>query len=153
MYSCYNHHHKLILEHFHPKLQSTPLAAELVPCGASRHTNLLWPPLPGIAIKLSFSPSPKILSSRFYLAMGWILATLSPRHLSPLVAISFSKSVTLFLFCNKFICILFFFFFKIRQIFLTCQSQSRFFFFSSFCFLGLNLWHMEVPRLGVKSEL
>ena len=24
---------------------------------------------------------------------------------------------------------------------------------SFFAFLGLNLWHMEVPRLGVKSEL
>ena len=22
-----------------------------------------------------------------------------------------------------------------------------------FCFLGLHLWHMEVPRLGVKLEL
>ena len=22
-----------------------------------------------------------------------------------------------------------------------------------FCFLGLNMWHMDVPRLGVKSEL
>ena len=22
-----------------------------------------------------------------------------------------------------------------------------------FCFLGLHLWHMDVPRLGVKSEL
>jgi len=27
------------------------------------------------------------------------------------------------------------------------------FFFLLFCFLGLYLWHMEVPRLGVKSEL
>ena len=22
-----------------------------------------------------------------------------------------------------------------------------------FCFLGLHLWHMEVPRLGIKLEL
>ena len=22
-----------------------------------------------------------------------------------------------------------------------------------FCFLGLHLWHLEVPRLGVESEL
>ena len=29
--------------------------------------------------------------------------------------------------------------------------SSLFFFF--FCFLGLNLWHMKVPRLGVESEL
>ena len=40
-----------------------------------------------------------------------------------------------------------------------CERQklkpvdSFFFFFSSFCFLGLHLWHMEVPTLGVKLEL
>ena len=28
-----------------------------------------------------------------------------------------------------------------------------FFFFCFFCFSGLHSWHMEVPRLGVKSEL
>ena len=28
-----------------------------------------------------------------------------------------------------------------------------FFFFFCFCFLGPCLWHMEVPRLGVKREL
>ena len=28
-----------------------------------------------------------------------------------------------------------------------------FFFFSCFCFLGLHPWHMEIPRLGVESEL
>ena len=38
------------------------------------------------------------------------------------------------------------------------QSQSLFFFFffsffSFFIFLGWHLQHMEVPRLGVKSEL
>ena len=27
------------------------------------------------------------------------------------------------------------------------------FFFFFFCFLWLHLWHMEVPRLGVKSKL
>ena len=27
------------------------------------------------------------------------------------------------------------------------------FLFSFFCFLGLHLWHMEVPGLGVESEL
>ena len=31
------------------------------------------------------------------------------------------------------------------------QLCGIFFFF--FCFLGLHLWHVEVPRLGVKSEL
>ena len=30
---------------------------------------------------------------------------------------------------------------------------SFFFFFFYFFFLGLHLWHMEVPRLGVASEL
>ena len=28
-----------------------------------------------------------------------------------------------------------------------------FFIFLFFCFLGLALWHMEVPRQGVESEL
>ena len=28
-----------------------------------------------------------------------------------------------------------------------------FFFFGLFVFLGPHLWHMEVPRLGVESEL
>ena len=28
-----------------------------------------------------------------------------------------------------------------------------FFFFFFFCFLGPHLWHVEVPRLGVESEL
>ena len=28
-----------------------------------------------------------------------------------------------------------------------------FIFILYFCFLGLYLWHMEVPRLGVESEL
>ena len=33
--------------------------------------------------------------------------------------------------------------------------KLTFLFFLSFfiCFLGLHLWHMEVPRLGVESEL
>ena len=29
--------------------------------------------------------------------------------------------------------------------------NPQFFFF--FCFLGLHLWHMEVPRLGIKLDL
>ena len=33
------------------------------------------------------------------------------------------------------------------------SSFFFFFFFFSFVFLGLHLWHMEVPRLGVKLEL
>ena len=28
-----------------------------------------------------------------------------------------------------------------------------FFWFFFFCFLGLHLWHVEIPRLGVESEL
>ena len=34
----------------------------------------------------------------------------------------------------------------------TLQSDSFFFFFF-FCFLGLHLWHMEIPRLGLESVL
>ena len=38
---------------------------------------------------------------------------------------------------------------------LGCFLTSEFCFFSSFhfSFLGLHLWHIEVPRLGVESEL
>ena len=32
-------------------------------------------------------------------------------------------------------------------------GESSDFRFSFVCFLGLHLWHMEVPRLGVRSEL
>ena len=36
----------------------------------------------------------------------------------------------------------------------TPKPSSAFFFFLTFLFfLGLHLWHVEVPRLGVKSEL
>ena len=33
------------------------------------------------------------------------------------------------------------------------KDQPPFLFCFVFCFLGLHLWHMEVPRLGVQSEL
>ena len=33
------------------------------------------------------------------------------------------------------------------------QKNYYFFIFSLFVFLGLHPWHMQVPRLGVKSEL
>ena len=33
------------------------------------------------------------------------------------------------------------------------KYMLTFFFFLSFIFLGLYLWHMEVPRLGVELEL
>ena len=33
------------------------------------------------------------------------------------------------------------------------RSRTLSFFFLSFVFLGLHLWHVEVPRLRVKSEL
>ena len=38
---------------------------------------------------------------------------------------------------------------------MKCGIQEIFFCFSSllFCFLWPHLWHMEFPRLGVKSEL
>ena len=42
------------------------------------------------------------------------------------------------------------------SIFLVQNENLRvifFFFFFNFCFLGLRLQHMEVPSLGVKSEL
>ena len=35
----------------------------------------------------------------------------------------------------------------------TVEILIGFFFFFFFCSLGSYLWHMEVPRLGVKSEL
>ena len=38
------------------------------------------------------------------------------------------------------------------HIFIFC-SQVNLFFFFFFVFLGPHLWHMEVPRLGVESEL
>ena len=37
-----------------------------------------------------------------------------------------------------------------------CSNDATFFvtaFFFPFCFLGLHLWHTEIPRLGVESEL
>ena len=33
------------------------------------------------------------------------------------------------------------------------QKNINFFFSFIFCLLGLHLWHMEVPRLGVELEL
>ena len=36
---------------------------------------------------------------------------------------------------------------------LVLNYYQFFFFLLVFCFLGLNLWHVEVPRLGVKLEL
>ena len=32
------------------------------------------------------------------------------------------------------------------------SSQCTLFYFIIFCFLGLHLWHMEHPKLGVKLE-
>ena len=37
--------------------------------------------------------------------------------------------------------------------FFSLSFFSFFFFFFFFCFLGLHLQHMDVPRLGVKSDL
>ena len=37
--------------------------------------------------------------------------------------------------------------------YLEVVSLSRIFFFFFLVLLGLHLWHMEVPRLGVKLEL
>ena len=35
----------------------------------------------------------------------------------------------------------------------NCMHVCMFVFIYLFCFLGSHLWHMEVPRLGVESEL
>ena len=35
---------------------------------------------------------------------------------------------------------------------ISIKDNTVFVFYFSFCFLGLHLWHMEVPRLGVESE-
>ena len=37
--------------------------------------------------------------------------------------------------------------------FLLVINNQKWYLFFSFCFLGLHLWHMEVSRLGVESEL
>ena len=38
------------------------------------------------------------------------------------------------------------------QLMVTILAADIFFFFL-FCFLGPDLWHIEVPRLGVNAEL
>ena len=35
----------------------------------------------------------------------------------------------------------------------SCYLVMLLFCFVCFCFLGMPLWHMEVPRLGVELEL
>ena len=42
---------------------------------------------------------------------------------------------------------------KVRKCLSFHLSLSFFFFFFSFFFLGPHLWHLEVSRLGIKSEL
>ena len=39
-----------------------------------------------------------------------------------------------------------------RKLERTGSNKTHIFYFI-FCFLGLHLWHMEAPRLGVESEL
>jgi len=41
----------------------------------------------------------------------------------------------------------------INQLVEGVAHDRTFFFFGLFVFLGLHWWHMEVPRLGVESEL
>ena len=41
-------------------------------------------------------------------------------------------------------------FLESAQIFI--KGSNTILSFLCFCFLGLNLWHMEVPRLGVKLD-
>ena len=39
------------------------------------------------------------------------------------------------------------------QLHVTGEESKVILLFLFFCFLGLHLWHMEVPRLGVEWEL
>ena len=49
---------------------------------------------------------------------------------------------------------IFFFFFFRGYLKVNSRIESEVFvFFLSFVFLGPHPWHMEVPRLGAKSEL
>ena len=43
--------------------------------------------------------------------------------------------------------------FRLSQNNVQAVETYTFFFFFAFCFLGPHQWHMEVPRIGVKSEL
>ena len=43
--------------------------------------------------------------------------------------------------------------FRNNKIHWHCFSFFSFFFLFLFCFLGPHLWHMKVPRLGIKLEL
>ena len=42
---------------------------------------------------------------------------------------------------------------QIKNKWWTAMQNCFLYCFVLFCFLGLHLWHMEVPRLGVKLEL
>ena len=42
---------------------------------------------------------------------------------------------------------------SVKPFILHSMRLLLLFFFFAFCFLGLHLQHMEVPRLRVKSEL
>ena len=50
---------------------------------------------------------------------------------------------------SVFVCLSLFLSFYLSVFLSFCHS----FFFGLFVFLGLHPWHMEVPRLGVQSEL
>ena len=70
-----------------------------------------------------YSRSP-LANHSIYLSIHMpVLNPQSISHLSPLLTLSFSESIRVFCFV------------------LFC------------CFLGLHVWHMEVPRLGVELEL
>ena len=43
--------------------------------------------------------------------------------------------------------------FQSQLLHCMCYEMGIFFFFVFLPFLGLLLWHMDVPRLGVESEL
>ena len=62
----------------------------LLQVGTFEGISLLWPPLPGKAIKLSFSTSPKSLSPRFNLALVYREAELSASEINLIAALFLS---------------------------------------------------------------
>ena len=59
----------------------------LLQVGTFEGISLLWPPLPGKAMKLSFSTSPKSLSPRFSLALVYREAELSTSEMNLIAAL------------------------------------------------------------------
>jgi len=70
----------------------------------------------------------------------------------PSLGISYKWNYTICSFCDLLLSITFS---KFIHVVVCISTSGLFFFFFSFFFffLGPNPWHMEVPRLGVQSEL